>query len=187
MGRPKKEVEKENDKLEEKKALVATEEINEEKLEKIEEEIKNQTTITDKKQNKINRRIFQNLLVATSILLYFIAINMGFKSIDRLTYFRDLQVFSMVTIVITILIFERAYKHDSGEIAIYGIEMLVVSICTLLTIYIDINLPNKYVSIVNLIAILFAVYYVGKSIYIYKKMKRNALKKANNMYKDIAK
>lgn len=159
------------------------EELDKEKLEKIEEEIKKQTTIPDEKKKKINKRIFQNIMVAIVIVLYFIFINLGFYNIEQAKFLVDLQVFSMVSIAITIIIFEVAYKKDSGELAIYGIESLVLSICTLLTINLGINYRNKFSYIINTISMLFAIYYVVKSIIIYIKMKRKALKRASDIDK----
>lgn len=169
-----------------KKELIVKEnpkELDEVKLEKIEEEIKKQTTIPEEKKLKINKRIFQNIILAIIIVLYFIFINLGFYNIEPSKFIKDLQVFSIITIGITIIIFEKAYKKDSGELAIYGIESLILSICTLLTIFIGINYNNKFSYIINTIAILFATYYVGKSIVIYIKLRKKALKRVSDIDK----
>lgn len=169
-----------------KKELIVKEnpkELDEVKLEKIEEEIKKQTTIPEEKKLKINKRIFQNIILAIVIVLYFIFINLGFYNIEPSKFIKDLQVFSIITIGITIIIFEKAYKKDSGELAIYGIESLILSICTLLTIFIGINYNNKFSYIINTIAILFAIYYVGKSIVIYIKLRKKALKRVSDIDK----
>ena len=132
---------------------------------------------------KINKRIFQNIIIAVVIVLYFIFINLGFYNIEPIKFLKDIQVFSIITIGITIIIFEKAYKKDSGELAIYGIEALVLSICTLLTIFIEINYRNKFSYIINTIAMLFAIYYVGKSIIIYIKLRKKALKRVSDIDK----
>ena len=169
-----------------KKELIVKEnpkELDEIKLERIEEEIKKQTTIPDEKRLKINKKIFQNIMLAIGIVLYFIFINLGFINLEQSKFIKDLQVFSIITIGITIIIFETAYKKDSGELAIYGIEFLILSICTLLTIFIGINYNNKFSYIINIIAILFAIYYVGKSIIIYIKLRKKALKRVSDINK----
>ena len=177
---------KEEVKKETKKELIVKEnpkELDEVKLEKIEEEIKKQTTIPDEKKLKINKKIFQNIMLAIGIVIYFIFINLGFINLEQSKFIKDLQVFSIITIGITIIIFETAYKKDSGELAIYGIEFLILSICTLLTIFIGINYNNKLSYIINIIAILFAIYYVGKSIIIYIKLRKKALKRVSDINK----
>lgn len=177
---------KNKSKKENKKELIVKEnpkELDEVKLERIEEEIKKQTTIPDEKKLKINKKIFQNIMLAIGIVIYFIFINLGFINLESSKFLKDLQVFSIIAIGITIIIFETAYKKDSGELAIYGIEFLILSICTLLTIFIGINYNNKFSYIINIIAILFAIYYVGKSIIIYIKLRKKALKRVSDINK----
>ena len=122
-------------------------------------------------------------MLAIGIVIYFIFINLGFINLESSKFLKDLQVFSIIAIGITIIIFETAYKKDSGELAIYGIEFLILSICTLLTIFIGINYNNKFSYIINIIAILFAIYYVGKSIIIYIKLRKKALKRVSDINK----
>lgn len=181
---PKKEKE-EIRKANNKEALVVQKEIeiDEKKLEKIGEEIKKQTTIPEEKKKKINKKIFTNIMMAIVVVLYFIFLNIGFHNLKPSVFLKDLQVYSMVTIGITIIIFERAYKKDSGELTIYGIETLVLAICTLMTIYIGGSYKEKFTYIINSISMLFAVYYVGKSIVIYHKMTKKALKRASDIHK----
>lgn len=161
--------------------------IDDEKLEKIQKEINKQTKLSKDEKKKINKKIFQNIVMAIGIVVYFIFINLGFNNIEESTYLTDLKVFGAVTIGITIILFEKAYKKDSGELTIYGIEMLIIAICTLLTNYIYKFHYSKYMYIITSIAMLFAVYYVGKSIVIYVKMKNKALKKASDIHKIVRK
>lgn len=184
-----KETNKTKEKKEEKKTkkeLIVkknNEEFDKQKLEKIEEEIKKQTTISEEKKKKINKKLFKNIIIAIVIVLYFTFINLGFYNLEPSKFLVDLQVFSILSIGITIIIFEVAYKKDSGELAIYGIEALVLSICTLLTIYVGMYYRNKFSYIINTVSMLFAIYYVAKSIIIYTKMKKKALKRASDIDK----
>ena len=161
--------------------------IDDEKLEKIQKEINKQTKLSKDEKKKINKKIFQNIVMAIGIVVYFIFINLGFNNIEESTYLTDLKVFGAVAIGITIILFEKAYKKDSGELTIYGIEMLIIAICTLLTNYIYKFHYSKYIYIITSIAMLFAVYYVGKSIVIYVKMKNRALNKASDIHKIVRK
>lgn len=161
--------------------------IDDEKLEKIQKEINKQTKLSKDEKKKINKKIFQNIVMAIGIVVYFIFINLGFNNIEESIYLTDLKVFGAVAIGITIILFEKAYKKDSGELTIYGIEMLIIAICTLLTNYIYKFHYSKYMYIITSIAMLFAVYYVGKSIVIYVKMKNKALKKASDIHKIVRK
>lgn len=161
--------------------------INNEKLEKIEEEIRKQKTISEEKSKKINKKIFINVIIAITIILYFIFINLGYSNIELEKYLVDLKVFSIITISITIILFEKAYKKDSAEITIFGIETLVLSIITLLTNYYCIKYTSKYPYIINSVAILFGLYYIVKSTVIYIKMKRKALYTSGDIHKIVKK
>ena len=158
-----------------------------EELEIIEEEIKEQTKIPKEKMNKIYLKVFNNIMFAIIILIYFILINMGYNSIMPNVFVTDLKVFSITCIAITICVFEYAYKKDSGKYAINGIEVLMLSICTLLSIQIYAIYNKKFISAVTSFALLFAVYYVGKSIVIYVKEKRKLKKEIKNIYKTAKK
>ena len=72
---------------------------------------------------------------------------------------------------------EYAYKKDSARYAVHSIELLAVSITTLFSLYFYVQYNRKFVGILTSIALLFAIYYVGKSIIGYIKRKRQALKK----------
>lgn len=161
--------------------------INPSKLEKIEEEIKKQTTISEEKKNKINKTIFHNIAIANIVMLYFIFLILGYQTISPEKFIIDLQVFSIITIAVAIIIFEKAYKKDSSEYAIHGIETLFLAIATLISIYIFSKYQNKFTNIMIIICYLFAIYYVAKSIIIYLKMKSKALKRTNDIHKIVKK
>ena len=154
-----------------------------EKLERIEKEIKKQTTISDEKKNKINKAIFHNIAIANIVMLYFIFLVLGYQSIPQDKFMIDLQVFSIITLGITIFVFEKAYKNDSTEYAIHGIEALFLSIVTLISIYLFSKYVERFANIMVLICYLFDIYFVGKSIVVYLKMKKKALKRTNDIRK----
>ena len=156
-------------------------------METIEKEIEKQKSIPEKEQNKMNKKIFKNIIIGSIMVLYFIFINLGFYNLSESTYLVDLQVFSAITIGITIVIFERAYRKDSGEITIHGIEMLFLSILTLLTLFIYTSFYEKYTYIINSMATLFATYYAIKSTVIFVKMKKVIMKENSDVRKIIKK
>lgn len=159
--------------------------INPAKMEKIEEEIKKQTTISDERKNKINKSIFHNIAIANVIMLYFIFIVLGYQTITPDKFIIDLQVFSVITMGISIIVFEKAYKKDSTEYAIHGIESLFLSIVTLISIYVFSKYREKFADIMIIVCYLFAIYYVAKSIIIYLKMKTKALERTSDIRKIV--
>lgn len=149
---------------------------DEKKLKKIEEELKQKTKIPEEKMRKIYSRIVENIACAIAFLVYYILIMIGYKNIDANIFITDLKVFSMATIITTVCIFEYSYKKDNGKNAILGMEFLVLSITTLLSLRLYIIYNAKFTSAVASVALLFALYYVVKSTIIYIREKKKAQK-----------
>ena len=89
----------------------------------------------------------------------------------------------MSLILATICIFEYAYKKESGKYTIKGIELMIVAIATLSMLHIYQIYNNKFVNIETIVALLFSVYYVVKTIVIYIKNKKEIKQQVNNIYK----
>ena len=144
-----------------------------EEIEKtVQEELKSKKVIPIEEQKKMNGEVFKNLLIAIAIEVFFNFIILGFINIEQSVFIVDLKVFAVSLLAVAIGTFEYAYKKDSGKIAIYGIEMLVLALCMLAAIYIDIMLNSKFVIIAILTTYAIAIYYTVKSIIVYTKMKR---------------
>lgn len=141
-------------------------------IEEIKKTIKNKKVVPKEEIEKINKKLFTNIIVAICIIIYFIFLNLGHINIKPDIYVTDLKVFSMCTLLIAIALIEIAYKKDSGEIALYGIEIIVLSLCTVALIYVNLMLSTRYVYIVSAISYIFAIYYLIKSIVIYLKKKK---------------
>lgn len=150
-------------------------------LETIEKEIKSKQIQSQGKMSTIYGNVFKNILYAIIVILYFVLIIMGCKSIKSDIFITDLKVFSMTLIITTICVFEKAYKKDSGKLAITGIEFLVLSICTLLSIRIYTIFNSKFVSSITSFALLFAIYYVAKAIKVYIQEKKQLNKEVNDI------
>ena len=167
----KKDSKKENeDKKQESNKNVPTK-INKE-MQEVEKEIKSNKNLPEEQLNQIHTRVFQNIFLAVIIILYLNFIILGFKNIENSVFLVDLKVFSMSILVIAIGVIEYAYKKDSGRHAINGIETLVLAIATMGFIYLNMMWQEKFVPVVVITALVFAIYYVAKTIVIYKKMKK---------------
>lgn len=156
---------------------------NKEEIEKIGKEIEKQKAKVNEKLGKVNTRIFENLLLAIIMVIYFIMINVGFNTVEQSVFYIDLRMASMALIISTIIVFEIAYKKDSGKYAIHGIEMMFLSICTLFTEAIYKIYNDKFIYIMGTFSFLFGIYYVGKSIAIYLKMKKSVSKISTDVNK----
>lgn len=176
--------EKINKKSKEKEEEVSKKQLKTRETSEIEEavakEIKSNKKLPIEELNKINGKIFSNICLAIVIMIYLNFVILGFMNIESSIYITDLKVFSITLLFISIVIFEYAYKKDSGRYAVHGIEILTLAFITMAFIYINLILSDKFVYIVVLTLYVFAIYYVAKSIVIYNKMKKryfiNAMK-----------
>lgn len=153
-------------------AVKKTEKIQEEIQEAVGKEIKESKKIPSEELKKMYKPVFQNVCIAIVIMLYLNFLILGFININNDTFITDLKVFSLTLLALAIGIFEYAYKKDSGKYAIYGIETLLLSLVTIASIYVNLMWNNKFVYIIALLAYVFSIYYVAKSIVIYNKMKK---------------
>lgn len=138
------------------------EKITKEMQEKLEEKIKLPREIKEK-QNKI---AMENFFYAIFMSVYFLFLNMGFHNIVKHIFVVDTQVFSGVALVTAIILFEKAFKKENGNIAIHGIEILVLAIITLFIPFIYyMNMDFTGLIMVILIAG-FNLYYLTKVVVI---------------------
>lgn len=152
-----------------------------ENIEKMKQNIEEIKKLPKEQLDKMNKRVFNNILIAIFVMLYFYLINLGSINIAPQKLELDLKVFSVVTILITVVIFEVAYKKDSGRIAIYGIESIFISLSTLFLSYLFTIYNKSFHFVVFLISFAFAIYYVVKAMIIYLKMKKEYKKSLSDI------
>ena len=134
--------------------------------------LKENKKIPKDQQNKINSIIFKDICIANIIMFYFIFIILGFLNIENNIFIIDLKVFSLSLLLLGIGIIECAYKKDNGKYAICGIEILILAIVTIFSIYINFEWKGEFVYIITTISYAFAIYYVIKAIIKYLKMRK---------------
>ncbi len=152
-------------------------------LETIEKQMKKNNNMYKEKITEVYKDVFINIMYANIIVVYFILLILGYKLLEKNIFLTTIKVLSMVTIIADIVVLEIAYKKDSGKYAVKGIELMILAITTLVSLKIYMHYNNKFVSAITSIALLFAIYYVGKSIVIYMKQKREAKKYKNDIRK----
>lgn len=113
----------EQDELKPKKEKI---EISEEKLERIKDELKDgkEKSKTKPKNKKMRKDMIRNILICIILNIYFLFIGLGVKTIPVTEYIMDLKTFSIFTVIIAVVIFEKAYKKDEDYLAIHGLEMV---------------------------------------------------------------
>lgn len=122
-------------------------------------------------KKKIYKNVFGNILFGILISVYFISLGWGFVNINTRSFVTDLKVFSVILLGITIILFEYAYNKDSGRAALKGVEILVVSIVSLVLLYMYILYQDKFVMITSICSCVAIVYYFIRAISVYIKDK----------------
>lgn len=131
------------------------------------------------------KKIGKNLSRALCITIYFIILFFAYTrmNLDRLA--QDIQVFSGAFLVLGILALEKAYKKDSGEVAITGIELLALSIHSLSIMHMITLLKYDFKSYMLISSGIVVIYYVLKVIIIYTKDKKEYLKGLSDISKIV--
>ena len=149
----------------------------------MEKEIKARKTLSKEAKIERDKKVFRNLIFAILVIIYFIFLNLGYYNLEKAVFVKDTAVFSMVALVITIILFEKAYKTEKGYLAIHGIEVLVAALFTYFVPYTYFNFGELTNKLCMLAPIAFAIYYCIKAIAICIKESR----KKESDIKDIVK
>ena len=126
-------------------------------------------------KNKISKNVYENLLIATIIMLYFIVINFLYYKLSKSIVLLILKILSMVILTICIIILEYAFRKDSGKHAISAIETLVVAAHTLSIAHVVQSNKFEFANYILVSSYIFSIYYLFKAIFIYTKEKRKYL------------
>lgn len=131
---------------------------------------------------KTNTKIFKNIVGAILIILYFVGTYIAYDYLQPEIFERILQTLTMVLLAVSIIIFEIAYKKDSGILAISGIEALVIACHALAIPYVTTVFKWDLRWYVTISGYAFAIYYVFKSIVVYTSGRKEYL----DSFSDIA-
>ena len=120
-------------------------------------------------KEKYLRGIYLNILKAIIIILYFFILNVAYQNISAEHMELGIKIFTMIFLFIAIYIFERAYKKDDDNLALQGIEILVLSAYTLTSRHITNKFNFDFRTYSLAASYIFAIYFILKGIVIYTK------------------
>lgn len=142
----------------------------------------------EKENNKIIiRKIFINIIIAIAVMLYLIIINFAYLRLEEQILLKGIKIASLMVLLTSIILFEMAYKKDSGKLAINGIEALVLSFHTLTISHIVSKYNISFETYILISTYVFAIYYILKSIIIYTDEKRKYLKSLSDIHEIVSK
>ena len=88
------------------------------KCENKEKEKKKEKKIPKEISQEILKKMFGSLLKAVGVLAYFMILNLAQSAMKQERLVGDIEIFAGAFLIIGIIFLERAYKNDSGSIAI---------------------------------------------------------------------
>ena len=118
---------------------------------------------------KYLKEIYLNILKSIIIVLYFLVLNLACEKVSAIYLERGIQIFTMIFLFIAIYIFEKAYKKDDDNLAIQGIEILILSAYTLTSRHITNKFNFEFKTYSLVASYIFAIYFILKCIIIYTK------------------
>ena len=118
---------------------------------------------------KYMKKIYLNILKAILIVMYFFVLNLASENISAEHLERGIQLCTMIFLFMAIFIFEVAYRKDNDDLAIQGIEVLVLSAYTLTSQHITKKYNFNFKNYSLVASYIFAIYFIVKCIVVYTK------------------
>lgn len=132
-------------------------------------------------KRKCNIDIFLSIAYAILIAIYFITLNW----INIVTPVETYELFTKISytgfIATAIIIFEIAYKKDSGIASIYGIEFMVLAVHILLIERITQAFNFNKAEFITTTSYIWPIYYCFKAIIIYTRENVKKLKEVSDV------
>lgn len=132
------------------------------------------------------KKIFVNILKAIAIFVYCIALNIAFSKLQQNNFIDYTKIVSILFLLIGLFEFERAYKKDSGMVAVNSVELVFLSFHLLSMVHVCTLLKYEIKSYIVFSSYAFAIYYVLKSIILYTRDRKQYLKSLSDV-SDIVK
>ena len=148
------------------------------------DKIAKQEKLPEEEKQKITRIALDNLINAISIMTYLIVLMLLPLIKKQMFSITIYKTASMIILFLSIFIFEKAYKCDSGKLTISGIEVLILAIITLFAQYGFLKMQYTFL---QLAGVYYGVYYIIKTIVLSAKIKRNYRKTVSDISEIVKK
>ena len=148
------------------------------------DKIAKQEKLPEEEKQKITRIALDNLINAISIMTYLIVLMLLPLIKKQMFSITIYKTASMIILFLSIFIFEKAYKCDSGKLTISGIEVLILAIITLFAQYGFLKMQYTFL---QLAGVYYGAYYIIKTIVLSVKIKRNYRKTVSDISEIVKK
>lgn len=153
-------------------------------------EIEEKRKLPKNLKDKISTKIFQDLIVAVIIMAYFCIVNITYYKLENYKFEEYLKYFALGIILFTVISFEIAYRKNSINLGIIGIELFTCGVLTLYIPYIFLHTTSALRVSIMILPVFLVVYYGIKSIIIFKQNQfnyRNNLSDVKEIVKETEK
>lgn len=137
------------------------------------EEITQKRKMTREVKEELDKKILWNMWIAIMIMLYFCIADGVYIGAPEAISSIVLKVFAVAFILVTVLVFEIAYRRENSALGIVGIELLVFSVIMLYMPQIFKSLNKGVAQIFALTPFFCAMYYLIKSMIDYVRTEEN--------------
>ena len=155
-------------------------------VEKIEKEIEEKKKLPEETKKQVFKKVVINYIVAILIIIYFLAIDLSKIYLNKENFVLLCRIATGIMMATTFVLFEISYKKDKGTIALYGIDTMIIALFTLFVPYMFYELNETVVKYIMYAGLYMAIYYIIKSIIVYKYQKAKKIKELNDI-KEIVK
>lgn len=153
-------------------------------------EIEEKRKLPKNLKDKISTKIFQDLIVAVIIMAYFCIVNITYYKLENYKFEEYLKYFALGIILFTVISFEIAYRKNSINLGIIGIELFTCGVLTLYIPYIFLHTTSALRVSIMILPVFLVLYYGIKSIIIFKQNQfnyRNNLSDVKEIVKETEK
>ena len=137
-------------------------------------------------RKQIINRIFKNTIIAVIAICYLILLNVMSIYLKPLVYITGINVLCVTFAIVSVIYFELCYRKNNGFLFMHGVEFLVLATITLFSAYAYYIYSIKYNSILIYILIAVIIYYIIKTIFTLRFMKKEYYESKNDI-KEIVK
>lgn len=153
-------------------------------------EIEEKRKLPKKVKDNISTNIFQDLVVAIIIMLYFCIINFSYYHFESNVFEENMKYFALAIIVLTVIAFEISYRKNSIKLLIIGLELFACGVLSLYIPYIFLHSNSAFRISIMILPVFLIIYYALKSFIIFKGKQleyRNNLSDIKEIVKDTEK
>ncbi len=145
------------------------------KLEKAVDVIAEKREMPEELKQGVDFSIFKNSISAIICMIILIIINLLFLFASKDIFSIVSKCFAFGVLISVITFFELGYRKDEIKYWIIGIELLVLDILIMYIPYVYVIFNTQAISVIMVFPVIFAIYFVFKSIVIYCKSRKDYL------------